>query len=97
MHNIHQSIEALKEQQDEFISFNLKGSFEVYTYRHFPYFHAVCIDPETEEGKITISHYMHGMRRAETPVFQFCRGLNNEIFAKYWFSIKKLLAQSRQL
>jgi len=95
--DIHQSIKELKEQQDNFRSLKLKGSFEIYTYRHTPYFHAVCIDPETEEGKITISHYMHGIRRAETPVFQFCKGLNNKIFAKYWFSIKKLFTQSRQL
>lgn len=95
--DIRCSIREIKKQQNEFESLNLKGSFEIYVYRKFPYFHAVCIDPETEEGQITVSHYMHGMRRAETPVFQFCRALNKEIFARYWLSVKNLLAQSRRL
>ena len=95
--DIHLSIGELRGQQEEFRSLNLKGSFELYAYRRFPYFHAVCVDPETEEGKITVSHYMHRISRAETPVFQFCKGLNKKIFAVYWSSIKKLLAESKQL
>lgn len=93
--DIRCSIQELKKQQNELK--NLKGSFEIYVYRHFPYFHAVCIDPKTETGKITVSHYMHQMRRAETPVFQFCNALNKEIFAKYWSSIEELLDQSIRL
>ena len=97
LEDIRKSIEELTKQQNEFKSLNLKGSFDIYAYRHFPYFHAVCIDPKTEEGLMTVSHYLHDTRRAETPVLQFCKALNNEIFAKYWTSIKKLLTESRKL
>ena len=91
------SIRELRKQQNEFESLNLKGSFEIYVYRHVPYFHAVCIDPETEAGRIAVSHYIHGLRRAEAPVFQFCKALNKEMFAKYWLSIKELLNESKQV
>lgn len=97
LYDIRDSIRELRAQQEEFRSFDLKGSFELHVYRHFPYFHAVCIDPRKDEGKITASHYMHQTPRAETPVFQFCKSLNKKIFAVYWASIKKLLAESKQL
>ena len=95
--DIRCSIRELKKQQNEFESLNLKGSFEIYVYRHAPYFHAVCIDPETEAGRITISHYIHGLHRAEAPVFQFCKALNKEMFAKYWLSTKELLNESKRV
>lgn len=97
LEEIRTSIRDLKEQQNEFKRLNLKGSFEIYIYRHFPYFHAVCVDPEMAEGLMTLSHYIYGTRRAEAPVFQFCKALNKEIFAKYWFSIRELLRQSERL
>lgn len=95
--DIRCSIKELKKQQREFESLNMKGSFEVYVYKHFPYFHAICIDPETGAGKITVSHYIHGLHRAEAPIFQFCKALNKEMFAKYWLSIKELLNKSRRV
>ncbi len=95
--NIRHSIEELKKQRKEFTYLNLRGSIKIYLYSRFPYFHAVCVDPETETGQITVSHYLHGLSRAEAPVFQFCNVLNKEMFAKYWLSIKELLKESKTI
>lgn len=94
---IRSSIRQLKKLQDEFESLKLTGTFEIYAYKRLPHFHAVCVDPETDAGRMTVSHYLHGVQRAETPVFQFCRVVNKDMFEKYWFSIKELLAESKRL
>jgi class 3 adenylate cyclase len=94
---IRLSIRELKKQQKEFEGLKLTGAFGIYGYRKFPYFHAVCTDPEADVGRMTVSHYLHGVRRAETPVFQFCKAVNKNMFEKYWASIKELLVESRQL
>lgn len=95
--NIRLSIKELKKLQMEFEGLKFKGSFEIFAYNHFPYFHAVCIDPDMDVGRMTISHYMHGIRRAETPVFQLCKEINRTMFDKYWKSIKTLLEEGHQL
>jgi len=94
---IRLSIRELKKQQKEFEGLKLTGAFGIYGYRKFPYFHAVCSDPEADVGRMTVSHYLHGVRRAETPVFQFCKAVNKNMFEKYWASIKELLVESRRL
>ncbi|MBA7501482.1 hypothetical protein ES706_00052 [subsurface metagenome] len=93
--DIRRSIGELKKLQKEFRSLNLKGVFEIYLYEHFPYFHAVCVDPETKAGHITVSHYLYGLSRADAPVFQFYKAMNKEMFVKYWHSIKGLLEESK--
>jgi class 3 adenylate cyclase len=94
---IESSIRELKKQQREFAGLNLAGSFEIRAYRKLPCFHAVCVDPEADVGRMTVSHYLHGVRRAETPVFQFSKTVNKIMFEKYWLSMKELLAESRRL
>jgi len=97
VNDIRSSIKGLKKQQGYFKSLKLDGIFEIYAYRRMPYFHAVCVDPETDDGRMTLSHYLHGVRRAETPVFQFCKAVNKDMFEKYWLSIKELLVGSKLL
>jgi len=95
--DIRNSIKELKRQRDEFVARGLKGSFEVYVYDHFPYFHAVCIDSMSDHGRMTVSHYMHGIARAGTPVMQFSKSLNPVMFNKYWSSVEKLLSDAKKL
>jgi len=97
INDIYSSIQQLKKQQKEFYGLNLKGLFEIYAYEHVPYFHAVCVDPEMDNGRLTVSHYIHGLSRADAPVIQFSRASNEKMFGKYWHSIKELLIGSRQL
>jgi hypothetical protein len=48
---------------------------ELFGYSHIPCFHAVCVDPRTELGRMTVSNYLHGIKRAEAPVFQFSKSI----------------------
>jgi class 3 adenylate cyclase len=91
------SIRELKRQQQEFDSLKPKGSFEIVLYAHLPSFHAVCVDPQTDAGRITVSNYLHGVFRAEAPVLQFSKVSNKEMFSKYWLSMESLLRDSKQL
>ena len=95
--DIRNSIKELQRQRDEFVARGLRGSFEVYVYDHFPYLHAVCVDPMSDHGRMTVSHYMHRVARAGTPVIQFSKSLNPVMFKKYWSSVEKLLSDAKKL
>lgn len=97
LQDIRNSISELQRQSDQFASLGLKGSFEVYVYDHFPYFHAVCVDPMSDDGRITVSHYLHGIPRADTPVMLFSKSLNPLMFGKYWSSVEKLISDAKKL
>ncbi len=95
---VHQSIKTLRGIRDEFVREKFRGSFEVYLYSHFPYFHAVAVDGRNEKaGRLTVSNYLYGTARAKCPVLQFSRASNPEMFKTYWGSIQRLLAGSKCL
>ena len=94
---IRNSIRELKEQREEFLRQDSNMLFEIYAYNHFPYFHAVCVDPSLNHARMTVSHYMHGVTRANTPVLQFSKSANPALFSKYWVSIDKLLKDAKKL
>lgn len=88
--NIQDSIEQLGNQVDEFALLNLKGSLEIYVYDRLPYFYLLCVDPTSKNAKMAASHYMPGVLRADTPVIQFSKSSNPELFIKYWNSFQNL-------
>jgi len=94
---IRSSLKFLKALSNEFKQLALPGKFEVYVYSHVPYFHAVCVDGDEANGRMFISPYMYATKRAETPGFEFSKSEHAVMFEKYWASMKKLLADSRQL
>lgn len=94
---IRNSLKNLKALQDEFIQLGVPGKFEIYLYSHIPYFHALCIDGDKENGSIFISPYIYGTKRAELPGFEFSKNEYPIMFEKYWKSIKKLFVESRKL
>jgi len=87
---IRDSIKKLQLQSEEFSSLNLKGSLEVFVYNSLPYFHVMCVDPETDNGRMTVSQYMPGIARAEMPIMQFSKTSNPKLFSKYLLSLKNL-------
>jgi class 3 adenylate cyclase len=94
---IRKSLDQLRSLKEEFISRKLKGSFDIYLYSHFPYFHAVCVDPTNDWGRLTVSPYMFNTARADTPVMQFSKLSNPAMFDKYWASLRKLLSGALKL
>jgi len=88
--NIQNSISLLQHQAEEFAKSHLKGSLEVYVYDRLPYFYIMCIDPASNNARMAVSHYMPGVLRADTPVIQFSKISNSDLYEKYWLSLQDL-------
>ena len=97
LERIRSSLKFLVAYRKEFIQSELRRNFEIYVHSHFPYFHAVCVDGDKDNGRIFISPYIYAMKRPETPGFEFSKSEQPVIFEKYWASMKKLLKDSCQL
>lgn len=97
INNVKLSIKILKKLADEFNQNNPKGKFEIYLSSHLPCFSATCVDGNTVNGRLLISPYLYGIKRAEMPHFEFSRFDHEVMFEKYWLSIQKILADSHQL
>lgn len=87
-------IADLKTIQKEFNDLNLKGSFELFQYNHFPYHHSILIDSSFNNARMFISHYIHGIRRADCPALKFSQQGNPILFETYQKSIKMTMNQS---
>lgn len=90
-------LEKLTRLIGEFDRQRYPGSFEIYLYRHIPCNHFLVVDHEAEGGKMMVSHYMYGVRRAECPVWEFTRSDQPELFAKYAVSLKAFIKEARAL
>lgn len=84
-------LEDLKITRDELNNLGYSGHFELLTYNNFPYNHYMAVDPELESGKILISSYIHGVRRAHCPVMEIRKNSASVTFAKYYESLKLIL------
>ncbi|MEQ9550530.1 MAG: hypothetical protein RIM23_13035 [Coleofasciculus sp. G3-WIS-01] len=74
-----------------------KDAIALYLYSHFPYGNVIMVDPEEEGGCAFISHYLHGTKRADTPVFEVYKSSNPMLFEKYCYFLIKILGDSRKL
>lgn len=83
-----------------FLQINRKGyegTMELYTYNHFPYYHASVVDGDTEAGATCISSYLFGVTRANSPVIEVSRKNNPVLYRKYWRSIKAIIDSNRTI
>jgi hypothetical protein len=96
INRIRASLDALKSLQAEFEKLGLPGRFEIYISSIFPYMSATCIDGNEVNGRMLISPYLYGIKRAEVPHFNISRTAHEVMFETYWKSIRKILANSRQ-
>ena len=87
----------LKQLVQEFAQEHYPGTFEIYLYRHVPYNHFLVVDPQREGGKMMVSHYIYGIRRAECPVWEFTRSKQKNLFDKYLVSLKSYLKGAKAL
>jgi 6-pyruvoyl-tetrahydropterin synthase len=93
---IHESINVFKILRDEFDQADYSGKFELFTYSHFPYYYALVIDPQQKQGKMSVSNYLYGLKRADNPVVNIYRYSNPILFDAYWKSISSLLKESKR-
>ena len=94
---IKDNIEKLKTIQSEFSVKNFKGNFEVYTYDHVPYNYFMIVDGGTPICKMLASHYLFGLRRAESPMLQFSRQDQPALYRKYWQSFSALVKNAKRI
>ena len=71
-----------------------KGKFRAYKYRHIPSYHMRIIDGAKPYGKIYVSHYLYGKKRAASPTLEIYRQREFELYQLYWESYKALTDQA---
>jgi hypothetical protein len=83
--------ENLRSLVREFAQMGLKGKFEIYEYKHIPYGNFFVVDGAAPEGKMMMANYIYGIRRAESPVWEFSKKANPPLYRKYWESVQKFI------
>jgi len=91
------SIERLQAFQKELAAYKFKGKMELYTYKHVPNNYFLAIDGRGISGKMMVSHYLYGERRASCPVFEFTKKDNRELFMLYRNSLNNLMKDAVKL
>ena len=94
LERISENILKLNELKEYFESQDYKGKFEIHTYAHIPYSHFCVIDGHTSNGKMIISPYIFGIKRADSPVFELSKKKHHYLFERYWQSIQLILKNS---
>ncbi len=90
-------IERLIMLVKEFEQMQQPGNFEIYLYRHVPYNHFLAVDINAPNGKMMVSHYIYGVRRAECPVLEFSRTSYPALYKKYEDSLRLYVKDARKL
>lgn len=91
---IDDSLELLKLLQSEFKKVGLKGNFDIYKYTKTPFCYVLLVDPSDTSGRAYISNYIHGIKRADAPIFEIHKKDNPIIFEKYYSMVRQIIDQS---
>jgi class 3 adenylate cyclase len=95
------AFDQLRTVKEEFLRDQLPGSFELYTFHHIPYFHAMCADigedQPSRNGRIVVSNYLFATKRADCPGLSFSARSNPKLFGTYWKSIRAMTSESHRL
>jgi len=92
---INQTLIQLHKIRREFRESGISTKFEIRTYRGMPRYHALCVDLNKPTGRMIISNYLPGIKKAECPVFQFSKSSNPKMFETYNNSIKGIIKNSK--
>lgn len=90
-------VEKLRNLVREFEQFKYPGAFEIYLYKHIPYNHFLVVDRHLDGGKMMVSHYIYGIRRAECPVWEFTGSRQPALFKKYADSLEYFIRDAKRL
>lgn len=90
-------LEQLQDIQLELQTKQYPGKFGVFAYKHIPYNHFLVIDGDTPFGRMMISHYLYGIRRADCPVIEFSRKDHKSLYDRYWKSLQVFIKDANKL
>ena len=87
-------IEKLKQIRDDLNAHSNKGKMFLYYLNTYPYLHASVSDGDSLQGKMYVSPYLYGIRRANCPVLEIHKSKEKKLFERYWVSVKAMMNQS---
>jgi len=90
---INTSVNRLKDVQADMKEKKLSGRFEIFQYDLIPSAHMLVIDGGEE---MLVSPYMHGLLRADCPVFQFSKKHHLQLVRKYMDSLKAMTKNAKK-
>jgi hypothetical protein len=90
-------LERVKKVHAEFEKEKFIGSFEVYLYKHLPTNHFFVVDGNLPDGKMMVSHYLFGLRRAECPVMEIDKRHQILLYKKYFKSLNLFIADAKRV
>lgn len=85
---VKEIIRKLQQISKEISEAGYPGTFQVYKYRHIPYSRFLVIDGGKPSGKMLVSPYLYGQKRAASPVLEIHKQKNFKLFQLYWESYK---------
>jgi len=94
---IRDSIRKLGAIKKEIEGAGYQGKFEVFTYKHIPYNYFMVVDGNTPNGSMMVSHYIYGVPRAKSPVLEFTKSDNHDLYKRYWNSYQKLIKGAKAI
>ncbi len=90
-------IHKLEKISKELEANKYSGSFEVFLYKHIPTNHFLVVDGKQPHGKMLVSHYLFGLRRAECPVIEIDKRFQPLLFKKYLKSMSLFITNAKQI
>jgi len=94
---INLAIEGYIKVRDEFRMADYPGKFELYRYSQLPSCYMLVIDPQEPEGRMHYSHYLNGLKHADTPIIEVYKAENPIMFDKYTGYVNRLAASSKNV
>lgn len=88
-------LEDLKKIKEELNQQGYSGRFDLFTYENFPYNHYMMVDPDEDNGKLLLSSYIHGIRRAHCPVMEIRKNTAEVTFNTYLKSLQMILKEAK--
>lgn len=94
---IPEVISLLKQINEELSEKNHPGKLRLFKYKHIPYCHFLIVDGSAYFGKMMVSPYLYGVRRADCPVIQLSKSSNRDMYRLYWTSYLKLIENAKPI
>jgi len=91
---INRALEGYLKLRDEFRMADYPGKFELFRYSQLPSCYMLVIDPQEPEGRMHFSHYLNGLKHADTPIIEVYKAENPIMFDKYAGYVNRLAASS---
>lgn len=90
-----ETFNQLRRIVDDLNNQSRKGQIELNIYNTLPIYRATVIEPQQDNAKMMVSHFMYGLKIADCPVFEITKEYDKKLFCTYWESISHIIKQSK--